>query len=104
MLRRKNPLDKITRRNYTGDVDERFWLVAETNHGTNRELSKSPRHTKLESNRNYQMKKPKTPVEIVELIGLLSQAIDTLRNHDADEDADYLNNEMEKVIKKIKSK
>jgi len=40
----------------------------------------------------------------VELIGLLSQAIDTLRNHDADEDADYLNNEMEKIIKKIKSK
>jgi len=50
------------------------------------------------------MKKPKTPVEVVELIGILSQAIDTLRNHDADEDADYLNNQMEEVIKKIKSK
>ena len=38
MLRRKNPLDKITRRIYTGDVNERLWLVAETNHGTNQEL------------------------------------------------------------------
>ena len=51
-----------------------------------------------------QMKIPKTPVEVVELIGILSQAIDILRNHDADEDADYLNNQMEEVIKKIKSK
>lgn len=39
---RNDSLDKITRRIYTGDVNERLWLVTETNHGTNRELSKSP--------------------------------------------------------------
>ena len=32
MLWRNNFLDKIAGRNYTGDADERFWLVAETNH------------------------------------------------------------------------
>jgi hypothetical protein len=50
------------------------------------------------------MKKPKTQVEVIELIGLLSQAIDTLRNKGADEDADYLEIQMEGTIKKIKSK
>lgn len=38
MLRRKNPLDKITRSIYTGNADERFWLVAETNHRTNQDI------------------------------------------------------------------
>lgn len=57
MLRRKNPLDKIKGRNYTGDADERLWLVAETNHGTNPMLSKSTGQTKLESNRNNQIER-----------------------------------------------
>ena len=35
MPRRKNSLDKITGGNYTGDANERIWLVAKTNHGTN---------------------------------------------------------------------
>lgn len=35
MLRRKNSLDKITGGNYTGNANERFWLVAETNHEKN---------------------------------------------------------------------
>jgi len=41
---------------------------------------------------------------VVELIGLLSQAIDILRNHDAEDDAKYLETQMEETIKLIKSK
>lgn len=48
------------------------------------------------------MKKPQP--ELVELIGLLSQAIDIIRNHDADDDANYIENQMEEIIKQIKSK
>jgi len=49
-----------------------------------------------------QMKNTQTAV--VELIGLLSQAIDILRNHDADDDANYIETQMEETIKLIKSK
>lgn len=38
----------------------------------------------------------------VELVGLLSQAIDIIRNHGADEDADYLETEMENTIQHYK--
>jgi hypothetical protein len=47
--------------------------------------------------------KTKTQTEnIAELVGLLSQAIDILRNHDAEDDANYIENQMESVIQKIK--
>jgi predicted lipoprotein len=49
-----------------------------------------------------QMKNAQTAV--VELIGLLSQAIDILRNHDAEDDANYIETQMEETIKLIKSK
>jgi predicted lipoprotein len=49
-----------------------------------------------------QMKNTQTAV--VELIGLLSQAIDILRNHDAEDDANYIETQMEETIKLIKSK
>jgi len=64
MSRRNDSLDKITRRNYTGDVDEILWLVAETNHGTNQDIWKCSWQTKLESNRNHQMKTPKIAIYI----------------------------------------
>ena len=38
MPRRKNSLDKNIWGNYTGDFNERLWLVAETNHGTNQDI------------------------------------------------------------------
>ena len=41
---------------------------------------------------------------VVELIGLLSQAIDILRNHDAEDDANYIETQMEETIKLIKTK
>jgi hypothetical protein len=54
---------------------------------------------------------PKQPIQmknaqtaVVELIGLLSQAIDILRNHDAEDDANYIETQMEETIKLIKSK
>ena len=49
------------------------------------------------------MKKPKTPPEVVELVELLSEAIDSIRYHDAD-DAEHYSNQLECIIKKIKSK
>ena len=49
-----------------------------------------------------QMKNTQTAV--VELIGLLSHAIDILRNHDAEDDANYIETQMEETIKLIKSK
>jgi hypothetical protein len=45
-----------------------------------------------------------TQTAVVELIGLLSQAIDIIRNHDAEDDANYIENQMEEIIKLIKSK
>lgn len=36
------------------------------------------------------------------MIGLLSQAIDILRNYDAEEDANYLENQMEETIQTYK--
>lgn len=50
------------------------------------------------------MEKNETKMALVEMIGLLSQAIDILRNHDADSDADYLEKEMEKTIEHYKEK
>ena len=41
---------------------------------------------------------------LAEIVGLLSQAIDIIRNHGAEDDANYIETQMEKVIKKIKSK
>jgi hypothetical protein len=35
---------------------------------------------------------------ILELIKLLSQAIDIIRNHGAEDDADYLDNKLQQII------
>jgi hypothetical protein len=35
---------------------------------------------------------------ILELIKLLSQAIDIIRNHGAENDADYLDNQLQKIL------
>ena len=47
----------------------------------------------MKSNKN-------TEGEVVELVGLLSQAIDIIRNHGAEEDADYIEKEMETILNK----
>jgi hypothetical protein len=39
---------------------------------------------------------------LAELVALLSQAIDIIREYNGESDADYLENEMESVIQKIK--
>ena len=39
---------------------------------------------------------------ITELVGLLSQAIDIIRNHGADDDANYIETEMENTIQHYK--
>ena len=41
---------------------------------------------------------------IAELVGLLSQAIDIIRNHGAEEDANYIENQMENTIQHYKEK
>jgi hypothetical protein len=43
----------------------------------------------------------KNKQEIAELVALLSQAIDIIRNYNCVDDADYLEREMEKTIEKI---
>lgn len=48
------------------------------------------------------MKMEITEQAMTNMIGLLSQAIDILRNYDADEDANYIESEMEKAIKTYK--
>lgn len=43
----------------------------------------------------------KNKTQIAELIALLSQAIDIIRNYNGEDDAEYLEKEMEKTIEKI---
>jgi hypothetical protein len=64
------------------------------------QTTKGKTHNKIEKHTHM---KTKTQTEnIAELVGLLSQAIDILRNHDAEDDANYIENQMESVIQKIK--
>ncbi len=51
----------------------------------------------MKSNKN-------TEGEVVELVGLLSQAIDIIRNHGAEEDANYIETQMENTIQHYKEK
>jgi hypothetical protein len=40
--------------------------------------------------------------DIAELVGLLSQSIDIIRNYGAEDDANYIENQMEEIIEKLK--
>lgn len=49
-----------------------------------------------------QMKIEIAEQSMTSMIGLLSQAIDILRNYDAEDDANYIESEMEKTIQNYK--
>ena len=45
--------------------------------------------------------KPQDKNKIAELVALLSQAIDIIREYNGEDDADYLEKEMQKTLKQI---
>lgn len=45
--------------------------------------------------------KPQDKNTIVELVALLSQAIDIIREYNGEDDADYLEKEMQKTLQQI---
>ena len=66
-------------------------------------LQKNPPLTQVDTPSGYYLSQPTTQTEnLAELVALLSQAIDIIREYNGESDADYLEKEMESVIQKIK--